>query len=163
NGSYTTFNAANAFGTFATAIRSSSLAAGYFNDASGTHGFKYANGTLTTLNATGATATVATSIDTSGHVGGYFNDAGGTHGFLYKGGSFFTYDAPTAISTVVQAVTGTGLIAGYYTDATGQHAFETSVPFAKSVTAATDNSSLNLNAGHVVTITVQVSEAVNVV
>src|SRR5262249_3404932 len=44
NGGYTTFNAApNAFGTFATAIRTSSLAAGYFNDGS-THGFRYSGG-----------------------------------------------------------------------------------------------------------------------
>jgi hypothetical protein len=102
---FTSFNDpdADSFGTIFTSINNNGVAAGYFQDASGTeHGVIYENGNYTNVSDPNAASgsylgTSISSINDYGVVAGNYFDSGETaHGFLYSNGSFTEIDDPNA-------------------------------------------------------------------
>src|SRR5262249_16473305 len=68
---------------------------GWYDNASGNHGFLYSNGTYTPLDEPLANAgndTEARGINGSGQVVGFYNSRSGYHGFLYNKGAYTTLD-----------------------------------------------------------------------
>lgn len=89
---------------------------GYYNDATGSHGFLDTGGTFTAINDPLATeGTFAQGINTAGQVVGYFRDATGRyHGFLDVGGTFTTVDDPSGtLGTWATSINDSGEITGY--------------------------------------------------
>ena len=130
---FTTLSDPNATGaTVAYGINNAGDIAGYYTDASGTHGFLYSGGTYQTIDGpSGAGGTNPFGINNMGDIAGYYTDAsGGSHGFLDSSGVFQDIDDPNAPQTVMYdysnafGVNDSGDIVGHYNDvSTGGHGF----------------------------------------
>lgn len=78
----TTFDVPNSTLTYPTAVNSAGVVTGYYQDASGQHGFlRYADGTFATFDVPGSTSTHPTGISPAGHITGY------SDGPIISGGS----------------------------------------------------------------------------
>ncbi len=117
--SFTTFDPPGSTGTNPLGINSSGEITGWFQDATGVHGFvRDATGTITTFDVmTGLLGTTATCIDDGGVVAGYYRDKQSKdHGFIRDAtGAFTTFDPPNSISTVPYSINQAGVAAGEYT------------------------------------------------
>jgi probable HAF family extracellular repeat protein len=100
---------------------------GFYQNASGTHGFFLSGGIYTTLDDPLATGfTEALGINDAGQVGTYA--AGSFHGFLHLNGNglYVTIDDPLAgsLGTVATGINDAGQIVGYYLDSSNSsHGF----------------------------------------
>ena len=75
---------------------------GYYNDASGRHGYLLSGGTYTTLDDPSATLqTQAYEINNSGQIVGDYVNNSGHHGFLLSGGTYTTLDDSLATAGTV--------------------------------------------------------------
>lgn len=81
---YTTLDNPIALDTHPTAINNNGQVVGYYDDATGSHGFVYSGGIYTTLDNPDAIpgTTYLTGINNSRQVVGYYEDGKGIHGFL---------------------------------------------------------------------------------
>jgi probable HAF family extracellular repeat protein len=129
-GVFTTFVVPGASSTVASGINDGGRIVGYFDDATGRHGFVYSGGVFTAFDApgayfNGAYDTAATGINDSGQIVGYFFDAAGIHGFLDTAGVFTTIDVPGALSgtTVAYGINDNGQIVRSFGDNAGGHGF----------------------------------------
>jgi probable HAF family extracellular repeat protein len=113
-----------AYVTVAIGINDRSQIVGFFEDATGLHGFVRSNGQFTTLDVPNAYDTRATGINSQGQVVGRYAMAGQpSHGFLLENGRFVTIDPPGATSASASGINDLGQIVGSYSDASGSHGF----------------------------------------
>jgi probable HAF family extracellular repeat protein len=99
---------------------------GFYDNATGRHGFLESGGTYTTLDDPLATnGTQAFGINASGQIVGQYQTGpvAANHGFLLSGGTYTTLDVPLAFFTVAQGINSAGQIVGYYLDGGGEHGF----------------------------------------
>jgi probable HAF family extracellular repeat protein len=104
---FTTIDVPGAGVTIANAINSSGQIVGYFQDATGYHGFIYTGGTFTAINDPNATeGTFPSGINDEGQIVGHFETATGSQGFLDTGGTFTTFAEgfPSGINDLGQIV-----------------------------------------------------------
>jgi len=118
--SFTTINVPSAY---AWGINGSNNIVGWYNGATGMHGFLYVGGSFTPIDVPSASSTLATGINDSNNIVGRYNDATGMHGFFYAGGSFTPIDVPGASWTTPTGINNSNNIVGYYYDATEYHGF----------------------------------------
>ena len=79
---FTTIDVPGAFGTSLTGINDTGQIVGFFDNATGTHGFLKDGATFTTIDVPGANVTNAYGINDAGQIVGVFPNATGQHGFL---------------------------------------------------------------------------------
>jgi hypothetical protein len=93
---------------------------GFYNNASGSHGFTYDGTTYRTLDYPGITGkTYARGVSGSLVVGFFTDAANRNHGFLFDGTKYTLLQHPLAANnTYVTGIDGTTVV-GYYTDAAG--------------------------------------------
>jgi probable HAF family extracellular repeat protein len=127
---FTMFDVPDASRTLPNDINNFDQTVGFYESASGQHGFLYVDGMFTTLaDFPGAAGrTVAWGLNNKGQiVGSYSFLSGGSHGFIYDydNGEFTTLDVPFsgAYETFPVAINDDGQIAGIYQDTSGQHGF----------------------------------------
>jgi uncharacterized membrane protein len=114
--SFTTIDVPNAppGRTFARGINTADQIVGFWDDASGSHGFLYSGGSFTTIDVPNATGTNVSGINDAGQIVGTY---GLFHGFLYSGGSFSTIDVPNvSAGTNARGINNAGQIVGFYYD-----------------------------------------------
>jgi probable HAF family extracellular repeat protein len=119
--SFTTIDVPNAppGRTFARGINTADQIVGFWDDASGSHGFLYSGGSFTTIDVPNATGTNVSGINDAGQIVGTY---GLFHGFLYSGGSFSTIDVPNvSAGTNARGINNAGQIVGTYFG--GPHGF----------------------------------------
>jgi len=165
NGAFTTIDPAGSTSTYVVGMSASGVIAGtYYDSAQSSHGFVDANGQISTINIAGATATAVTGINSSGEVVGYSIDSvGNVHGFVDDHGSAVTVDVPGATQTDILGVNDAGDIYGFYNLGAVQYGFVgTGTVGTDSFTAATDSGVSYATTGHVVTVTMTLSDAVTV-
>ncbi|MDR1727036.1 MAG: hypothetical protein LBT74_03770 [Acidobacteriota bacterium] len=119
----------DAVNTYVHGVNDSGRIAGYYEDATGSHGF-VSGGAGTGYEAISypdAVGTYVHGVNNDGQIVGAYEDATGTHGFLYDigGDSYTTVDYPggAVTSTVAYGVNDNGQIVGAYEDAAGTHGF----------------------------------------
>ncbi len=108
--------------TTAAAINNLGQIAGFFVDATGTHGFLDIGGVFTTLDAPGASATMLTGINDNGLLVGVDTVGAATHGVIYDDltHSWISLDDPLGIdATTFNGINDLNQIVGFYTDANG--------------------------------------------
>lgn len=111
-------------GTFAFGINATGQVVGYYQNASGSHGFLYAGGTYTTLDYPSSNGTLAYGINDSGQIIGFYSNGTGEHGFLYLGGSYTSFDDPSATNgTDARGINDLGQIVGGYVSGSGDHGY----------------------------------------
>ena len=113
----------------------------------------------------GVKGTIVRGINDAGQIVGGYEDAKQVwHGFIYSGGTYTTIDDPLGTNSIVTGITDSGEIAGSYEDSKGvEHGFVAGPPlYVSSTTAATDTGATIINAGHLVTVTMKLNEAVTV-
>ncbi len=166
-GTYTIINdplAGPENGTVVAGINEGGQIVGNYADSNNVeNGFLYSGGNYTTIDDPLGTSTVAQGINDLGQiVGSYFDSNGVQHGFLYSNGSYITINDPSGTSTNVLGINNAGVIVGDYRDSNGNyHGFLAATPVTAS-TATTDGGATELDTGHVLTITVDMSEPVMV-
>ena len=116
SGTFVSIEVPGASLTIARAITADGRIVGIFNDASGQHGFLFADGQFTNIDAPGATATMAFGINTRGDVvGGWVDSSGRLRGFVWPAnGSFTSIDIPGAIRTIARGINAAGDVVGVY-------------------------------------------------
>jgi probable HAF family extracellular repeat protein len=121
-GKVTTFSVkvAHVSGTWPTGINDSGWVVGYFQDATGTHGF-LRNPGYTVLDAPGAGAgngqgTQALSINNVGEIAGvYFDSDSVEHGFVRDAsGNYTSFDVPGGSAVINAYINQAGTVAGTY-------------------------------------------------
>jgi hypothetical protein len=109
-------------------VNDHSVAAGFYNDASGnSHGYLYnfglATPTYTPVTLPGsfnAVSVVATGVDNAGAISGFFTDSGSNmHGFIDNGGVFTQIDVPGGTNTMVLGLNNKDQVVGSYVDGSG--------------------------------------------
>ncbi len=124
DGNFINIHVPGAFSTSASGINNSGEVVGNYSDATGSHGFIYADGNfITIINVPGASYASACGINDSGEVVGSYFDATGSHGFVDNGGNFSTIDVPGASYMSACGINDSEEIVGGYSDATGWHLF----------------------------------------
>jgi ribosomal protein L6P/L9E len=93
-----------------------------------------------------------------GQIVGSYDNSAGTHGFLLSNGVYTTIDGPSANYTVLYGINDSEQIVGQYQNSSGEHGF-LATPILQS---GTDNGATDLDAGHVVTISLSINETVYV-
>jgi probable HAF family extracellular repeat protein len=145
-GIYQILNVPNSTVSIATAINTSGLIVGTYQDVAGsTHGFATSDGsTFNNVDFPGAAGTQVIDVNDAGDVAGEYTDAANKeHGFVRSGGTFTAIDFPGATSTAVAGINVNGDVVGVYTDTAGSHGFLRSggvftpinFPLASSMTA----------------------------
>lgn len=165
NGAFTTIDPVGSSGTYVVGISAVGVIAGtYYDSAQNSHGFVDTNGLISTIDIAGATATAVTGINAAGEVVGYsIDNSGNIHGFVDNDGSAVTVDVPGATQTDILGVNDAGEIYGFYNVGAIQYGFVgTLTPTATGFSAATDTGVAFATTGHLVTITMMLSEAVTV-
>ena len=159
---------------YAYGINDAGQIVGSYNGSDGTHGFLYSGGIYTQLDdplANPINGTSAFGINATGQIVGYYYANGLYHGFLYSGGIYTTLDDPLGtVCTEALGINNLGQIVGEYadTDINGIPAFHgflatpAAAPSVRSITASTDNGATDLNAGHVVAVSLNLDETVYV-
>ncbi len=113
--------------TAARAITADGRIVGFFNDATGQHGFLLADGYFTTIDVpvSGARSTNVFGINARGDIVGSWVDGGGVqHGFHWPAhGPFTVINGPGAIRTLARGINAAGDIVGYYDTADKRHGF----------------------------------------
>jgi hypothetical protein len=130
-GRYTAFEVAAAVTqTFAGGINDRGQIVGYYDDASGLHGFlRHKDGRFSTIDFPGARATEALKINNRGQIVGVYSETSpfefaDGRGFLLDRGRFTRIDFPGAVTTVARGLNDRGQVVGDYTDAEGMiHGF----------------------------------------
>jgi hypothetical protein len=115
-------NAPNATSTVTAAINNLGQLAGFFTDASGTHGFVDNHGSFTTVNAPGASETELLGMNDFGVAVGFDMVNGAMHGVIFNSrtDTFTTLDDPHGIgTTTLNGINDRGDIVGFYVDAAG--------------------------------------------
>jgi hypothetical protein len=99
---------------------SGNMIVGFYNNASGSHGFTFDGTTYRTLDYPGITGkTYARGVSGSLVVGHFTDAANRNHGFLFDGTKYTLLQHPhAATNTFVTGIDGTTVV-GYYTDAAG--------------------------------------------
>src|SRR5262249_5950189 len=119
-------------GTFATGINASGQIVGFYENATGRHGFLLNGSTYTTLDDPLATnSTVATGINDLGQIVGYYSDSFGfLHGLLYNSGIFTPLSDPGFIGPRAFGINNAAHIVGTVPESGGvtRGFLETSVP-----------------------------------
>jgi probable HAF family extracellular repeat protein len=116
---FKTFDVPGVSYTVGTGINNAGQVVGFFDDATGTHGFLKAGGTFSTLDVPfpGSDVTRAWGINNAGQIVGTFSDATGRHGFLKTGRRFTIVDVPGAFvpqGTYAFAINNRGQIVGAF-------------------------------------------------
>jgi probable HAF family extracellular repeat protein len=111
---FTTIDVPGGTASFAIGINDAGQIVGYFDDATGRHGFLKDGSIYTTVDVPGATRTEANGINSTGQIVGYFGDATGTHGFLKDGDTFTTLNYPGAGDTLAYGINDSGQIVGVF-------------------------------------------------
>lgn len=98
--------------------------AGYYTDASGTHGFLESGSTFVAIDAPGAKGTEVLGLNDVGQLVGTYTDAAGhNHGFVEEGGRFSPIDVTGATDTFAFGINNAGEVVGYSTGSGGTHGF----------------------------------------
>jgi probable HAF family extracellular repeat protein len=120
-GVYQIFNVPDSTASIATAINTSGLIVGAYQDVAGlVHGFATSDSrTFNNVDFPNATNTQANDVNDAGDITGSYIDAGdGEHGFVSSGGSFTAIDFPGAVRTTASGINANGDVVGGYADAT---------------------------------------------
>jgi PEP-CTERM motif len=116
-------NVPGAVSTTPAAINDGSEIAGFYTDATGTHGFIINGGTTMTVNAPGAVSTSLLGLNDNGLADGFYVDASGAmHGLVFNSvtDTFTTVDDPSGIgATTLNGINDKGDLVGFYVDANG--------------------------------------------
>jgi hypothetical protein len=119
---YSVIDVPNAQSTDVTWVNNMGVVAGYYDDATGQHGFIDSSGTITAVDVPGSNTTEVASINDAGTVtGSYWNSAGTVeHGFVrYANGTFTVLDDPDVTSgdqwgTIASDVSNSNEVVGSY-------------------------------------------------
>jgi hypothetical protein len=120
--SYSVIDVPNAQSTDVTWVNNMGVVVGYYDDATGQHGFIDSGGTITAVDMPGSNTTEITSINDAGTVtGSYWNSAGTVeHGFVrYANGTITVLDDPDVTSgdqwgTIASDVSNSNVVVGSY-------------------------------------------------
>ena len=119
---YIAVNIAGSTTTRATDINSQGVIVGWYDDATGSHGFIWNDGVVVTLDVPGAIATSPNGINDAGTVVGLINTPGGIdgieRGFVYRDGEFRVIDYPNASGTTLLDINNADTALGGYVNLT---------------------------------------------
>jgi probable HAF family extracellular repeat protein len=105
--------------TFVYGINSNNVVAGYYFDASGSHGFTLDGSTYSSFDRPGAASgtTAATGINDSGTVVGFYQTAAGANrGFIKSGTTYTALNVSGSTDTWAYGINNVGQVVGYYLD-----------------------------------------------
>jgi probable HAF family extracellular repeat protein len=123
---FTTIDVPGATHTEAYGINTAGQIVGWFQDATGQHGFLRDGATYTRIDVPSALSTVAFGINDSSQIVGHFNDFARTRGFVTADGATFTaINVPGATTTATFGINNSNQIAGWFQDTAGPHGFLT--------------------------------------
>jgi len=127
---FTTIDVPNASRTLAFGINDGGQIVGFYEGASGYHGFLYDSGIFTPLDIPFAGAATGTTrafgLNNRGQIVGAYSAQSRDHGFLYVDSAFTSLpEVPFAgaFNTTAQGINNGGQIVGYFVDQSGQHGF----------------------------------------
>jgi probable HAF family extracellular repeat protein len=117
-GSFTSIDVPGATATRAFGINAVGEIVGSYTDATGTHGYLWANGSVTTVDFPGAMSTEAWGINPRGDIVGRYRIAGDprTFGFLLRDGIFTDISVPGHLHTLPIKISPSGRIVGCFHD-----------------------------------------------
>jgi probable HAF family extracellular repeat protein len=116
---------AGATSTAAQGINRFGAIVGFYDDASGRHGFLFKNGEFTSIVFPGSSVTTLEDINDKGQIVGLYVDGNATlHSFMLDDGVFNTIDVPfTSVFTGVSGINDFGEFVGRYFDGDKSHGF----------------------------------------